>query len=549
MKLKKFLKGSLAVALVFGSIGALAGCGKDENNDSAMQSESKQYQIYKLAVDSGYEGTYEEWLATIKGAKGDDGEDGHTPVIEIKNDGYWYVDGVSTGVIAKGNDGESGNDGSTWLTGTIAPNNANGRNGDFYFDTVAKKIYSKSNNVWVLVSTIVDGENGSDGIGVASVVRSVDSQDSSIDVYTITYTDGTSYSIKLKNGIDGRNGETPIIAVNDGLLQWKYEDDNTWTTLFDLNLLKGEDGATWLTGEASPSASLGKNGDLYFDTSTKVIYVKESGKWKEKVDLDAKETISLENNVIYSGIYFENELEVIFDTEEDTQIVKSFKVNGEEIVASYSVSHLISENIVTFTIEGATDDDTVIVKYVVGEENKLSIYIDDEEKGLLKGVYYDYNTGMPCLTLADSKFALGYNNRAINGTWEVYSVFEDSDIGILYTLKLESDNGLVMYVMSSYYQRICMVSFDFTSKTYTDESEVEYTINENSTFGYVLTKEGIEQSDAEIYLVEDDASILYVVNGEDKLIFDVLTGNVTLANINLSSPFTTYKIEASSSTK
>lgn len=100
----------------------------------------EQYEIFLLAKKSGYIGTYEEWLESIKGEtgrgilliektstdgvvdtytitftdeskttftvtngkdgiqgiQGEKGEDGHTPVISIQN-GNWFIDGVDTG--------------------------------------------------------------------------------------------------------------------------------------------------------------------------------------------------------------------------------------------------------------------------------------------------------------------------------------------------------------------------------------------------------------------------------------------------------------------
>lgn len=35
---------------------------------------------YQIAVDNGFEGTEAEWLESLKGEPGKDGEDGHTPV-------------------------------------------------------------------------------------------------------------------------------------------------------------------------------------------------------------------------------------------------------------------------------------------------------------------------------------------------------------------------------------------------------------------------------------------------------------------------------------
>lgn len=46
---------------------------------------------YELAVENGYQGTEEEWLASLKGGAGDQGDDGVTPKLEVRDDGYWYI--------------------------------------------------------------------------------------------------------------------------------------------------------------------------------------------------------------------------------------------------------------------------------------------------------------------------------------------------------------------------------------------------------------------------------------------------------------------------
>ena len=46
---------------------------------------------YELAVENGYQGTEEEWLAPLKGSAGDQGDDGVTPKLEVRDDGYWYI--------------------------------------------------------------------------------------------------------------------------------------------------------------------------------------------------------------------------------------------------------------------------------------------------------------------------------------------------------------------------------------------------------------------------------------------------------------------------
>ena len=46
-----------------------------------------------------------------KGEQGETGEDGHSPQITIGENGNWYIDGVDTGVTAKGQDGTNGENG------------------------------------------------------------------------------------------------------------------------------------------------------------------------------------------------------------------------------------------------------------------------------------------------------------------------------------------------------------------------------------------------------------------------------------------------------
>ena len=46
---------------------------------------------YELAVESCYLGSEEEWLASLKGSAGDQGDDGVTPKLEVRDDGYWYI--------------------------------------------------------------------------------------------------------------------------------------------------------------------------------------------------------------------------------------------------------------------------------------------------------------------------------------------------------------------------------------------------------------------------------------------------------------------------
>ena len=91
----------------------------------------------------------------IQGIQGEKGEDGYTPIITIQN-GKWYVDGVDSGKSAEGIKGETGN-------------------------------------------------------GIASIEKT--STVGLVDIYTITYTDGTTTTFTVTNGVEGAQGQQGIQGI------------------------------------------------------------------------------------------------------------------------------------------------------------------------------------------------------------------------------------------------------------------------------------------------------------------------------------------------
>lgn len=171
--MKKRTFGTL-LCFVFFAI-ALTSCG---NNNPYP--DDPRYPIYQLALDSGFAGTYQDWLDSIKG---EDGRNGETPHIG-ENDNWWIGD-VDTGVPATGKDGADGapgsqgpigpegpqgepgkdgvdgKDGTSMHTGHGAPSNLLGQVGDSYVDLDTWDFYVKYENGWVLEGNI-KGNNGSD---------------------------------------------------------------------------------------------------------------------------------------------------------------------------------------------------------------------------------------------------------------------------------------------------------------------------------------------------------------------------------------------------
>ena len=179
------------------------------------------------------------------------GKDGHTPVVTIGADGYWYIDGINTEVKATGEDGKDGQDG------------ADGEDGK------TPQITINSAGYWVIngVETTVraegqdgvdgnDGQDGEDGIdgndGVTPLLK-IDAD----GYWTVSYDDGVTYDY-LKDsyglpicavGKDGKDGHTPEIAIEqytDGLYYWTK--DGVWIVDKDGNKMQavgvdGKDGA------------------------------------------------------------------------------------------------------------------------------------------------------------------------------------------------------------------------------------------------------------------------------------------------------------------
>ena len=101
---------------------------------------------YELAVESGYVGTLEEWLESLRGETGEGGKNAYEIAVE--------------------------------------------------------KGYTGTEEMW-LASLV--GASGKDGRGISDI--SLTSTVGNVDTYTITYTDGTTFSFLIRNGKDGKKGE------------------------------------------------------------------------------------------------------------------------------------------------------------------------------------------------------------------------------------------------------------------------------------------------------------------------------------------------------
>lgn len=180
MKLKnKIAALAVCATLAAGSVFGFAACNADNGGSAAGDADIRE--VYSLYVASAEEAgndplTYEEWLESIKGAKGDDGITPH-----IGDDGYWWVGSKKTDVKAQGENGENaitphiGANGNWFIgeedthvpatgpKGTDGNNGANGTSfrhghgkpaadlgiaGDLYLDIDEWDVYEKTESGW-----------------------------------------------------------------------------------------------------------------------------------------------------------------------------------------------------------------------------------------------------------------------------------------------------------------------------------------------------------------------------------------------------------------
>ncbi|MBQ9786038.1 MAG: collagen-like protein, partial [Clostridia bacterium] len=181
----------------------------------------------------------------------------------------------------KGEQGQQGANGSSFLTNEGAPAETYGANGDVCLDTTTYDLYKKIDGTWSKIGNIkgAQGESGAQGdAGTSSTTWLSGAGEPALgigaegDFYLDTetcniYIKGESgwavaVNIKGEQGVQGETGATG-------------EQGATGSTG-----VAGKDGATWLHGATTPDNANGNNGDFYLDTATCNIYVKSSNVWE-----------------------------------------------------------------------------------------------------------------------------------------------------------------------------------------------------------------------------------------------------------------------------
>lgn len=135
----------------------------------------------------------------------------------------WVYDGtnwVNIGPL-QGPDGVQGVAGATWLTGATDPV-AEGVDNDLYLNTTSYDYFKKVEGVWQLVGNLKGdtGDAGDAGNGITQITFTSTThasgsagQSGGVDTYTISYTNGTSDTFTLINGVDGQESLLESIEV------------------------------------------------------------------------------------------------------------------------------------------------------------------------------------------------------------------------------------------------------------------------------------------------------------------------------------------------
>ena len=146
MKKTHLLLGIFLLAISTVSCGSIISSKEQtQSNTQSVNDNEDIRQIYNLYIASGGTLTYEQWLASIKGEKGDKGDKGDPG--QNGKDGTNGKDGNNG---KDGTNGKDGADGFSLLTGNGAPSASLGKNGDSYIDLDTWNYYIKNDNVWTL---------------------------------------------------------------------------------------------------------------------------------------------------------------------------------------------------------------------------------------------------------------------------------------------------------------------------------------------------------------------------------------------------------------
>lgn len=225
-KLKFLLLSFVLIPCIF----LFAACDNGEPYDLTIE------EVYSIVQERGYDGSFDEFIESIKGEDGKGIESVEKVSSTDETDVYAIVFSDSSVVNFTITNGKDGN-GISAISKTNSSYAQDGRLVNEY--TI---LYTNGETYTFVVS---DGLNGENGVGIASIIKT--NSEGNIDTYTITLTNGNETSFTITNGIDGEDGvgiKTIAKTSTDGLtdIYTITYTDETFTTFTVTNGKDGQDG-------------------------------------------------------------------------------------------------------------------------------------------------------------------------------------------------------------------------------------------------------------------------------------------------------------------
>ncbi len=301
----------------------LFGCNKtkEPNIDNNLENhDSIQEQIYELAIESGYQGTYQEWLNSIQG------KDGLTIELQVtdgyiqwkyttENDNSWRnLISLSSLIGIPGQNGkevtfkvENGYiqwqyiGDATWnnlieLTILTGQTGNNGKEVTFKVENGYIQWQYIGDDIWnnlIELSSLV-GPKGDDASNIEMKA------DGEYITWKYNHEENWNILVDLKTlvgpkGDDGENGKEIILRVENGYIQWQYTGDIDWNNLVELETLKGENGKDAENYGKTYVVCYDSNGGQFPENYSDVITIK----YGETLDLP----IPVKDGYIFLGWY------------------------------------------------------------------------------------------------------------------------------------------------------------------------------------------------------------------------------------------------------
>lgn len=403
-----------------------------------------------------------------RGIQGIKGEDGHSPVITINDEGYWCVDGVTTGILAKGekgdkgdpgdkgdkgSDGKDGKDGTSLLTGNGAPDDTLGADGDSYIDLDTWDYYTKSNGTWTSEGNIKSSKGDS---GVSVVSCKIDDDGNLI----VTLSDGTEINAGKVKGSDTAQ-YTVNFHIGNKIVKTELVDEFSHITAPSEEYTKGYSVSSWYINDASGKMTWDFDGYMYRVYSNLDLYAEYTNntytisfvdtvnnKEYESLKVTYSETFTLPKSLVegYTIHWMTKDGEEIisgtYDTASDLTLYASYEGSKATITLDASRGTLKGSNSVsteygkTYTLETPTKTGYDFLGWYDSDGNKVestgtSTWDEDFtltakwEGNVAYGTYPQTKVTDDTLTAALTKEAGTLPTGSDSASWTSYNYYDN----------------------------------------------------------------------------------------------------------------------------